>query len=721
VARQIKIDFLGDASDLNRATKQATGDLSGLGKHAGVVAGATAAVTSAAIHAVGSAARAVSGFLKTAIAEAEESAQKTKVTAALIKSTGGAAKVSAKQIGDYATNLSNITGIDDEVIQGAENVLLTFKNVRNETGKGNDIFKRATQAGADLSAVMGTDLQSAALQLGKALNDPTAGVTKLARSGVTFTQQQKDQIKVLQKSGDVLGAQKIILGEVESEFHGAAAANATATQKMSTGWKNFAEAIGTLILPAFNKVIDWLLQTVLPVVTVVSTKLIDWFGRLANAIENAFNAGRAGRIVGSFDSFTGAIARLANIAGSHFDPAMANLKQIGQWAKDNKTQLGKVALTAGGAAAGVGALGVAAKGSTAVSGLVSTLATVGTSLGPWGLVAVAVAAAGGAAVVAYQKWKPFHDLVDTTWQTILSVGQAVADWFMNTFGPVWAQVSTEVIGAGTAMGEFLAALFQRILQVVNIFITVFENAWGLWGDNILRQLRIVWALIRGVVEGALRIIQGVFQILTGILTLNWSKAWEGIKNIASGAASIIVAVFQAFLRALRNLMGGVADAILGPFRFMWSKLEPFLSGLAEKLLAPFHYFMDHIGGVFSGLAGIVHGVFDGIVGIIRGVINSLIDIVNSAIRAYNKIPLAPDIPTIGGVSALPPTNGAPASMSLAATRTPTVRGRAMTPAAAAVGGGAPIVINLPSGVNGHSVIDAVRRYERVNGRGGWRR
>jgi hypothetical protein len=685
-----------------------------MGKSAGVIAGATAAVTAAALHAVGTAARAVTGFMKGAIAEAEDSQKKARVTAALIKSTGGAAKVTAKQIDTYATSLSNVTGIDDEVIAGAENVLLTFKNVRNETGKGNDIFARATKAGADLSAVMGTDLNSSALQLGKALNDPTAGVAKLTRSGVTFTEEQKKMIKTLQDSGDILGAQKIILGEVEGEFGGAAAASATATQRMATGWSNFKEAVGTAVLPVFEKIVGYLVDTALPAISGVIAQIIDWFARLEGTLTDAFTAGRAGQVVGAFDSFTGALARLANIAGSKFDPAIANLKAMGKWATDNKQQLGKVGASVGGAAAGVGALGVAAKGSTAVSGLVSTLVSVGSALGPWGLLAAAIAAVGGAAVVAYFQWQPFHDLIDATWQMILTAGQAAVGWLVGTFGPAWSQVSDEVIGVGTAMAEFFVALFDRIVQLANVFIAIFQSLWGLFGDNIVRQVQIAWQLIRDVVEGALRIIQGIFQVFTAILTLQWGQAWDGIKNIASGIASIIIAIVQAFIRVMRNVFGAVADTILGPFRWVRDHIGGILAGLGETMLAPFKWFADHIGGVFAGMSGIVQGAFDGVVATIRAAVNRLIDIINAAIRAYNKIPLAPDIPEIGGVSA----SGYPSTAS----STRSVMGYGTT-AAVPVGIGAPIVINLPSGVNGHSVIDAVRRYERVNGRTGtgWRR
>jgi hypothetical protein len=92
------------------------------------------------------------------IAEAEQAAKVTKITSTLIKTTGGAANLSAAQVGTLANSMSNYAAIDDEIIQAGENILLTFRNVRNETGKGNDVFTRATKAALDLSTVMGGDL-----------------------------------------------------------------------------------------------------------------------------------------------------------------------------------------------------------------------------------------------------------------------------------------------------------------------------------------------------------------------------------------------------------------------------------------------------------------------------------------------------------------------------------------------------------------------------------
>jgi hypothetical protein len=187
------------------------------------------------------------------VSGARESAEVTALTRNAIKTTGGAANLTAKQVGNLATAISNKTGIDDEQIQANENVLLTFTKVRNEVGKGNQVFSRATGLAQDMAKVLKTDASGATLQLGKALNDPIKGITALSRAGVSFTGQQKNQIKALVKSGDTLKAQKIILAEVGKEFGGAAAAAATPMQKLRVTLGNIGEAIGARLLPFIDR------------------------------------------------------------------------------------------------------------------------------------------------------------------------------------------------------------------------------------------------------------------------------------------------------------------------------------------------------------------------------------------------------------------------------------------------------------------------------------
>jgi hypothetical protein len=188
----------------------------------------------------------------------EEAENVMQQTAAVIESTGGAANVSAEHVDKLATSLSKLSGVDDETIASGENMLLTFKNIRNEAGAGNDIFDQTTKATLDMAAAMAAasgssiDLKAASIQMGKALNDPVAGITALTRVGVTFSEDQKKQIEQLVKHNNILGAQKLILAEVTSEFQGSAEAQATASGKAAVAFENLAEAVGSVLAPAFE-------------------------------------------------------------------------------------------------------------------------------------------------------------------------------------------------------------------------------------------------------------------------------------------------------------------------------------------------------------------------------------------------------------------------------------------------------------------------------------
>jgi hypothetical protein len=166
--------------------------------------------------------------------------------AAVIKATGGAAGLSADEIGKFASELQGLTNFGDEATINSAALLATFKEIKG------DVFKDALTAAADLSTVLGSDMKGSIIQIGKALNDPIKGVSALADAGVSFTQQQKDQIKTLQESGDMMGAQSVILKELKGEFGGAAEAMADPWTQAKNALGDTAEMVGTALLPAIN-------------------------------------------------------------------------------------------------------------------------------------------------------------------------------------------------------------------------------------------------------------------------------------------------------------------------------------------------------------------------------------------------------------------------------------------------------------------------------------
>ena len=136
---------------------------------------------------------------------------------ALLKATAGAAGLTAEELDRLATDFQKATTFDDDSIKEAMALLLTFKSV------GKESFLSATVAAMDLSASGFGSLSGAALQLGKALENPARGMTALARSGVTFTDTEKKRIVDLQKANKLYEAQVVILKAVQGQVGGVAA------------------------------------------------------------------------------------------------------------------------------------------------------------------------------------------------------------------------------------------------------------------------------------------------------------------------------------------------------------------------------------------------------------------------------------------------------------------------------------------------------------------
>jgi hypothetical protein len=192
---------------------------------------------------------AVAGGIKFTTDAARESREVQAQLAAVLKSTGGIAGVTSAEANAYANSLQKLTNFDDEAILSGETLLLTFKKI------GGDIFPRATAAALDLSVRFKQDLSASVTMLGKALENPIAGISALTRNGITFTDAQKDMIESLVESGDLLGAQAIILTEVEANAKGAAEAARLAdggfiAVQNSAG--NLAEAVGEALMPAMT-------------------------------------------------------------------------------------------------------------------------------------------------------------------------------------------------------------------------------------------------------------------------------------------------------------------------------------------------------------------------------------------------------------------------------------------------------------------------------------
>jgi hypothetical protein len=247
LARQVRVEILADATKYTRGIKDAQRSTQNFTTHTNRAG--TALKAAFATFSAGMVVRELGKY----VAAARDSNKTAAQTATVLKSTHGAAGLTADQFAKLATQISKTSAVDDDLIQSGENIIATFTQIH-----GN-VFKKTTQAAVDMTAAMNhgevtqQGLQSSSILLGKALNDPLRGLSALTRVGVTFSAQQREQIADFVKHGQVAKAQGVILAEVNREFGGSAAAAVTPAKQLAVTWGNMQEVLGNLLIPAIDR------------------------------------------------------------------------------------------------------------------------------------------------------------------------------------------------------------------------------------------------------------------------------------------------------------------------------------------------------------------------------------------------------------------------------------------------------------------------------------
>jgi hypothetical protein len=192
------------------------------------------------------------GFAAKSIQLFDKQAQAIAQVEAGLKSTGMAAGFTSKELQAMASSLQNNSLFGDEdILKSVTANLLTFTSISGEA------FSRTQQAVLDLATRMDGDLKGATIQLGKALNDPVANLSALSRSGIQFSDSQKEMIKSLVESNKLAEAQGLILGELEKQFGGSAKAAAEAGLggfvQLQNSIGDLMERVGKSLMPLVNR------------------------------------------------------------------------------------------------------------------------------------------------------------------------------------------------------------------------------------------------------------------------------------------------------------------------------------------------------------------------------------------------------------------------------------------------------------------------------------
>ena len=199
------------------------------------------------------------GELKSTITEASTAQEAQAKLNAILSATGETSGITAGQVNDLANEMQRLTRFEDDTVVSASTVMLTFRTISSTT------FPQAMKAAADLAAMWGMDLTSAARMVGRALDAPGEGLGMLTRLGVRFTDQQKEMLQQLTATGRGAEAQAQILDILNSKFGGTAQAMvntyAGRMEQLHNTFGNIKEEIGGAFLPVLEDLAKALTET----------------------------------------------------------------------------------------------------------------------------------------------------------------------------------------------------------------------------------------------------------------------------------------------------------------------------------------------------------------------------------------------------------------------------------------------------------------------------
>lgn len=443
-----------------------------------------------------------------------------------ILSTGWIAGKTLEWLKKQASDLQKTSIFwDEDILQNVSAQFLTFWNVTW------GVFDRAQQATLDLTTRLywanasWESMKSTSIQLGKALNDPIKWVSALSRVWVSFTEQQKEQIKALTESWKLQKAQWIILKELEIQYWWSAKAAADALWPTHQLWKSLWD-LKEVVWKWFKESIDRISKKLSPILEKISVwaneneKLVKWIG-----------------IIGVATAWLVAV-------------------------------VGGLGLILPSIITGVTALGTA-----------FTLLT-----WPIGLIVTAIAGFG----IAYKTnflW--FGDFVNATVERVKPLFEAVVFWIQQMYMGIkmWIDRVKEpfmqVINfLKPYVLAFLTLLKKYFTESFGNIVTILKGSW----DIMKWVVQVAVGLIWGIIEVFLKLITGDWEWAWNGVKQTFSLVWEGIKNIAHWATGVVagilgqfkttvVAMFWGIASWVKGIVSGIYESVVGKFTGMMDRVQ----------------------------------------------------------------------------------------------------------------------------------------------------
>jgi hypothetical protein len=311
--------------------------------------------------------------------------------------------------------------------------------------------------------------------------------------------------------------------------------------------------------------------------------LVGWMLAVAAAV-------KAINLAGTLTGFTSFIGVMAGTKGGKAGEALRGIASglFGIKAAGTGASVAGAVGGAGGAAgAGAGAAGAATAG------------------GPFFAIAAGIAAIGAAGAAAYIHIPPVRKAVNEAGEEMLTKGIPAFQEYRDTLLKGSARLKTE-FDKHPGIGETVTKTWENVkTNTGTIWDAIFENAQR-WTGAIGSLLQTSFGTWQRIWEGGLQAMSGFFDIWIGIFTLDWERAWGGIRDFfggvwdaiyaaMSGAVELMIRLFTEFPRRALEALGDLTGTLIGKGLELlgslntgilqkWAEIATWFNNLGETIL-----------------------------------------------------------------------------------------------------------------------------------------
>jgi tape measure domain-containing protein len=183
-----------------------------------------------------------------------------------------------------------------------------------------------------------------------------------------------------------------------------------------------------------------------------------------------------------------------------------------------------------------------------------------------------------------------------------------SEGFRTFFTRLWDTIGVHVMGVVNVLRADLAGAWNAIVTVVTGAVRIIRDVFV-----------AVWEAISGYVRGVVQVIDGIITTFLGLITGNWSRAWEGIKAIAQGVWEAITSIIDGAVTIIGDIISGALSIISGVFRAAWDAMTGMVAGAWQAITGAAKTGADVMKAVFRAIDVALHAIGDAFASVAEGI------------------------------------------------------------------------------------------------------